>query len=307
MRIRNKIVDQYHARTPLGKDGLFMVPWEAHHEGSRTLWEAQATDYLSYFYYKLNGWESRSLYLALDDKRVTSYIRKASPGIVPRPRSDYEVLARRRILSGDVFCVVVGSLQEYDHLHDVPDVIGGVPSFIRCIPSGKCVVVSTTDQPFDSGYSVAHSLHARYNNRRMEKMLSPDFNYPYFMRSNSPGNIAVNCRVVFLPIGNIFLLVATMDIQEHEEVVIENTSMCITNVVVREEHVYIDARTFFQKWINGPDRKYFHEHAGRDMAFERARGIEIGFGRYYGVDRLVILSPMSSGLVDVEEVEESKE
>ena len=89
--------------------------------------------------------------------------------------------------------------------------------------------------------------------------------------------------------------------------VIENTSMCITNVVVREEHVYIDARTFFQKWINGPDRKYFHEHAGRDMAFERARGIEIGFGKYYGVDRLVILSPMPSRVDDVEEVEESKE
>ncbi len=48
MRIRNKIVDQYHARTPLGNNGLFMVPWEAHHEGSRTLWEAQTTDYVSY-------------------------------------------------------------------------------------------------------------------------------------------------------------------------------------------------------------------------------------------------------------------
>ena len=307
MRIRNKIVDQYHARTPLGKDGLFVVPWEAHHEGSRTIYEAQAIDYLSYFYYKLNGWESRSLYLALDDQRTISYIRKASPGIVPRPRSDYEVLARRRILSGDVFCVVVGSLKEYDHFHDIPDVVGGVPSFIRCEPGAKCIVVSTTDQPFDSGYSVAHALHARYNNRRMEGLLRPDFNYPYFMRSNSPGNISVNCRVVFLPVGNIFFLVATMNIEENEEVVIENTSMCMSNVVVREEHVYLDYRAFFQKWINGPDRKYFHEHAGRDMAFEKARGIEIGFGRHYGVDRLVILSPMPSRVDDVKEVEESKE
>jgi hypothetical protein len=155
MRIRNKIVDQYHARTPLDNNGLFMVPWEAHHEGSRTLCEAQITDYISYFYYKLNGWESRSLYLALDDKRTGSYIRKASPEIVPRPRLDYQVLARRRILSGDVLCVVVGSLKEYDNFHDVPDVVGGVPSFIRHMPSDKCIVVSTTDQPFDS--LVAHS------------------------------------------------------------------------------------------------------------------------------------------------------
>ncbi len=60
-----------------------------------------------------------------------SYIRKASPGIVPRPLSDHQVLARRRILSGYVFCVVVGSLKEYDDFQDIPDVLGGVPSFIR--------------------------------------------------------------------------------------------------------------------------------------------------------------------------------
>ena len=306
MRIRHKIVDQYYARTPLGNDGHFMVPWGAHHEGSRTLWEAQTTDYLSYFYYKLNGWESRSLYLALDGERVISYVRKASPGIVPRPRTDYEVLARRKILAGDVFCVVVGTLKEYDNFHDIPDIVGGVPSFIRCEPGAKCVVVSTTDQPFDSGYSVAHTLHERYNGRRMEAPLRPDFNYPYFMRSNSQYNISVNCRVVFLPIGNIFFLVAKIDIEEGEEVVIENTSMCMTNVVVREEHVYLDYRAFFQKWINGPDKMYFKEHAGRDMAFERARGIEIGFGRFYGTDTLTILSPMPSSveLENLEEVEE---
>jgi hypothetical protein len=110
----------------------------------------------------------------------------------------------------------------------------------------------------------------------MKELLRPDFNYPYFMRNDSQGNISVNCRVVFLPIGNVFLLVSTMDIEEYEEVVVENTSMCITNVGVKEEHVYFDARTFFQNWINGPDRKYFHEHADKDMAFEKARGIEIG-------------------------------
>jgi hypothetical protein len=191
-----------------------MVPWEAHHERSRTLWIAQITDYISYFYYKLNGWESRSLYLALDDKRTGSYIRKASPEIVPRPRLDYQVLARRRILSGDVLCVVVGSLKEYDNFHDVPDVVGGVPSFIRHMPPGKCIVVSTTDQPFDSGYSVAHGMHERYNNRRMKKLLRPDFNYLCFMRNNSQGNISVNCMVIFLPIDNVFLLVSTMDIEE---------------------------------------------------------------------------------------------
>jgi hypothetical protein len=38
-----------------------------------------------------------------------------------------------------------------------------------------------------------------------------------------------------------------MDIEEHEEVVIENTSMCMTNVVVREDHAYLDYRAFFQK------------------------------------------------------------
>jgi hypothetical protein len=76
-------------------------------------------------------------------------------------------------------------------------------------------------------------------------LLRPDFNYLYFMRNESPGNISVNCRVVFLPIGNLFLLISTMDIEEHEEVVMKNTSICITNVVVKEEHVYIDTRTFF--------------------------------------------------------------
>ncbi len=167
-------------------------------------------------------------------------------------------------------------------------------------------MVSTTDQPFDSGYSVAHTLHERYNGRRMKAPLRPDFNYPYFMRSNSQYNISVNCRVVFLPIGNIFFLVAKIDIEEGEEVVIENTSMCMTNVVVREEHVYLDYRAFFQKWINGPDKMYFKEHTGRDMAFEKARGIEIGFGRFYGTDTLTILSPLPSSveLENLEEVEE---
>jgi hypothetical protein len=77
-------------------------------------------------------------------------------------------------------------------------------------------------------------------------MLRPDFNYPYFMRNKSPGNISINCRAVLLPIGNLFVLVSTMDIEEHEEVFMGNGSMCFTNVVIKEEHVYIDARTFFQ-------------------------------------------------------------
>jgi hypothetical protein len=75
---------------------------------------------------------------------------KASQGIVSRPHSDYQVLARRRILSGDVFCVVVGTLTEYDSFEDIPDIVGGVPTFIRRIPAGKCIAVSTTDQSFDS-------------------------------------------------------------------------------------------------------------------------------------------------------------
>jgi hypothetical protein len=50
--------------------------------------------------------------------------------------------------------------------------------------------------------------------------------------------------------------------------------------------------------------KFFHEHAGKDMAFEKSRGIEIGFGKFYGVDRL---SPMPSSIDNVEEVEEDKE
>ncbi len=127
-----------------------------------------------------------------------------------------------------------------------------------------------------------------YNDKRVQKPLRPDFNYPYFMQSEYPESIRVNCLVVFLPIGNLFLLIATMNIEEHEEVVLENTNMGSTNVVVKEEHVYINARTFFQNWVNGPDRKYFHLHAGSDMALERVRGIELGFGKRYGVDRLVI-------------------
>jgi hypothetical protein len=59
---------------------------------------SQVTGYVAYFYYKLNGWERSSLYWALDRSRTVSYIRKASPGIVPRPRSDYQVLARRRFV-----------------------------------------------------------------------------------------------------------------------------------------------------------------------------------------------------------------
>jgi hypothetical protein len=86
------------------------------------------------------------------------------------------------------------------------DIVGGVPTFIRRIPAGKCVAVSTTDQPFDSGYS--HAMHERYNNRRTQVLLRPDFNYPYFMRNDCPGNISVNCRAVFLPISNLFLLVS---------------------------------------------------------------------------------------------------
>ncbi len=46
--------------------------------------------------------------MALDGSRTVSYIRKASPGIIPRPRSDYQVLARRHILANDLFYVVVG-------------------------------------------------------------------------------------------------------------------------------------------------------------------------------------------------------
>ncbi len=57
--------------------------------------------------------------------------------------------------------MVVGSLKEYDNFHDIPDVVGGVPSFIKHMPSSKFIVVSTMDQPFDSGYSVAHAMHER--------------------------------------------------------------------------------------------------------------------------------------------------
>lgn len=112
--------------------------------------------------------------------------------------------------------------------------------------------------------------------------------YPYFVRSEHPRNIEVNRRAVFLFIGHLFFLISTIDIEEHEEVVLENTNIC-TNVFVRKEHVYIDPRTFFQNCINCPDRKYFHEHAGNDMALKKVRGIEIGFGKWYEIDRLVII------------------
>jgi hypothetical protein len=79
------------------------------------------------------------------------------------------------------------------------------------------------------------------------------------MRDESPGNISVNCRVVFLPIGNLFLLISTTDIEEHEKVFIENASMCFTNVVVKEEHLYMDARTCFQNyWISKGSGKVVH-------------------------------------------------
>lgn len=73
----------------------------------------------------------------MDGNRTVSYIHKALPGNVPRPRSDYQVLARRRILAGDVFCAVVGALLEYDTFDDIFDIIGGVSTFVRLIPSGK--------------------------------------------------------------------------------------------------------------------------------------------------------------------------
>lgn len=73
---------------------------------------------------------------------------------------------------------------------------------------------------------------------------------------------------MLLPIGNLFIMISTMDIEEHEEVVVEDTNIGCTNVVVKEEHVYIDARNFFQNWINSPDHKYFREHAGSYIAQE---------------------------------------
>lgn len=66
------------------------------------------------------------------------------------------MLARMHILAGDMFCLVVGALLEYDTFEAIPDIIGGVSTFIRRVPSGKCVTVSNTDYPCDSGYSTAH-------------------------------------------------------------------------------------------------------------------------------------------------------
>lgn len=108
--------------------------------------------------------------------------------------------------------MVVGALVEYDFFDAIPDIVGGVPTFVRRIPSGKCVAVLTTDHSYDSEYSTAHIMYEMYNHRRVKGPLCPDFNYPYFMRSERSGNIGVNCRVVFLPIGNLFLLISTIDI-----------------------------------------------------------------------------------------------
>ncbi len=55
------------------------------------------------------------------------------------------MLTRTHILAGDMFCVVVGSTTPSKLF--IPDIIGGVSTFIRRIPSGKCVTVSNIDYP----------------------------------------------------------------------------------------------------------------------------------------------------------------
>ncbi len=86
------------------------------------MWKAQVTDYVRYFYYKLKWYQSRTLYLSLDDARTISYIHKASSGIILRNRKYYQVLVLRRIFSGDVVCEVVGTFREHDTLEFIPDI-----------------------------------------------------------------------------------------------------------------------------------------------------------------------------------------
>lgn len=43
-------------------------------------------------------------------------------------------------------------------------------------------------------------------------------------------------------------------------------------MIVDERHMYLDARTFIQNGINGPDAKFFHDHAGNDMALDHVQG-----------------------------------
>ncbi len=57
----------------------------------------------------------------------------------------------------------------------------------------------------------------------------------YFMHNDSPMDISVNFRVVFLPIGNIFLLVSTMDIEEHEEKI----AVHVLQMWLRRKNMYI--------------------------------------------------------------------
>lgn len=114
-----------------------------------------------------------------------TYIHKASPGIVPRNRADYQVLARRHILSScHVISVVVDTCCEYDSLESVLDVVDFILIFFSRLPI-RYAIVSTVDHSYDYGYNTADYL------KNPIGPIRPDFNYLYFMQSECPGNISV--------------------------------------------------------------------------------------------------------------------
>lgn len=68
--------------------------------------------------------------MSLDGVQTFQYIyKKASLDTIPRNHTDYQVLARWRILSGNAICVVVRTFCKYDSLEFFPDVIGSVQFF----------------------------------------------------------------------------------------------------------------------------------------------------------------------------------
>ena len=86
----------------------------------------------------------------------------------------------RRILSGDVVCVVVSTFREYDTLESIPDVTSSVPTFLNRL-CGQYAIVFNADHSYDSGYSTAHIFYDMYNNKNLLGPIRPDFNYMYFM------------------------------------------------------------------------------------------------------------------------------
>jgi len=160
--------------------------------------------------------------LQLNGEVCKWYQRADTSTSVTPLHSEYHVVTKNAVRYKDILFVAVGKLLKTHEEIVAASHSERYPTFMGCngVPGEGVVAIDTADVPYDYGYHVTHKYLTIERGNAEPYRVNPDFNYAHFIKQLPPEDPGINAFVVCVPVGGLFHIMATRDLEKGEEVFI---------------------------------------------------------------------------------------